>query len=84
VAFYLFAPMIVADRPLEFWTAMELSRKTVQKNYLGVLGFLCVLSLIVLAGLLCLGVGLLVAIPVVSCALAAAYADIFGLRSSEY
>ena len=82
--FYFFAPWLVADRRLNFWPAMELSRKTVLRNFLGVLGFSLVLAAIAIVGALALVVGLLVAIPVIECAVAAAYADIFGLQSSSY
>jgi hypothetical protein len=42
------------------------------------LGFVLLLALIVLAGALLFGVGLLVALPVVSCVVAAAYQQLFG------
>jgi uncharacterized membrane protein len=78
---YLFASMIVIDRRLDFWPAMELSRRTVQTQWFGFLVFLFVLILINLAGALLLGLGLLISLPVSACAVAAAYADIFGLQS---
>ena len=78
---YLFPTFIVIDQRLDFWPAMELSRKTVQKQWFGYLVFLLLLILVNLVGALLLGVGLLVSIPVSACAVAAAYADIFGLQS---
>lgn len=78
---YLFASMIVIDRGLDFWPAMELSRRTVQTQWFGFFVFLLLLLLINLGGALLLGIGLLVSLPVSACAVAAAYADIFGLRS---
>jgi uncharacterized membrane protein len=78
---YLFASMFVIDRRLDFWPAMELSRRTVQIQWFGVFVFFLLLVLINLGGALALGVGLLISVPVSSCAVAAAYADLFGLQS---
>ncbi|MFZ5453268.1 MAG: hypothetical protein ACOZF2_15530 [Thermodesulfobacteriota bacterium] len=78
---YLFPSFIVIDRRLDFWPAMELSRQTVQKQWFGFFVFLLLLILINLGGVLALGIGLLVSFPVSACAVAAAYADIFGLQS---
>jgi membrane-anchored glycerophosphoryl diester phosphodiesterase (GDPDase) len=76
---YMFAlPFAVAQR-MDFWTAMEASRKLITKNWFSFFGFGLVLFLINLGGALLLGVGLLVTIPLSACAVAAAYADIVGL-----
>jgi len=78
---YLFASIIVIDRRLDFWPSMELSRQTVQKQWFGVFIFVLLLVLINLGGALLLGIGLLVTLPVSACAVAAAYNEIFGLKS---
>jgi hypothetical protein len=78
---YLFASMLVIDQRLDFWPAMELSRRTVQTQWFGFFIFFLLIMLINLGGALLLGVGLLVSLPVSACAVAAAYADIFGLQS---
>jgi hypothetical protein len=78
---YLFPSMLVIDRRLDFWPAMELSRRTVQTQWFGFFIFVLLLILINLGGALLLGIGLLVSLPVTACAVAAAYADIFGLQS---
>jgi uncharacterized membrane protein len=78
---YIFAYSLVVDRRLDFWAAMELSRSTVNPIWFGMFGFLLLLMLINLAGIVALGIGLLVTIPVTMCTLTAAYADIFGLQS---
>ncbi|GAB4323972.1 MAG: hypothetical protein OHK0047_08120 [Leptolyngbyaceae cyanobacterium] len=78
---YMFAlPFAVAQR-MDFWTAMEASRKLITKNWFSFFGFALVLFLMNVAGALLLGVGLLVSIPLSFCAIAAAYADIVGLGS---
>lgn len=76
---YIFAmPFAVAQR-MDFWSAMEASRKLITKNWFSFFGFVLVLFLINVVGALLLGVGLLVTIPLSVCATAAAYADIVGL-----
>jgi hypothetical protein len=78
---YLFPSCLVIDRRLDFWPAMELSRRTVHPFWFGSLAFILLLIVINLAGALCLGLGLLVTIPLSFAALTAAYADLFGLQS---
>ena len=77
---YLFAPLLIVERRLDFWPAMEMSRKTVQRRLVEVFAFIALLSLINLAGALLLGVGLIITVPWTWCTLTAAYADIFGLE----
>jgi hypothetical protein len=78
---YLFASMIVVDQRLDFWPAMELSRRTVQTQWFGFFVFVLLLILINLGGAALLGIGLLLSLPVSACAVAAAYAQVFGLQS---
>ncbi|XGV94591.1 MAG: glycerophosphoryl diester phosphodiesterase membrane domain-containing protein [Leptolyngbya sp. BL-A-14] len=79
---YTFALPLVLEKKMNFWDAMELSRKLISKNWFSFFGFAFVLGLINIVGLLVLGLGLLVTIPLSVCAIAAAYADIVGLPSS--
>jgi uncharacterized membrane protein len=78
---YIFATLMVVDQRLDFWPAMEQSRKTVTPRWFSFFVFLLLLVLVNIAGILALGVGLLVSLPVSWCALVAAYADLFGLKS---
>jgi predicted Ser/Thr protein kinase len=75
---WTFAVALVADKNLEFWTAMELSRKVVSKHWWKFLWFHIILLLIYIAGYLCCYVGIFIAMPFCSAALAWAYEDIFG------
>ena len=75
VAWILVIPLIV-DQRLEFWPAMQLSRKIVAKHWWKFLGFLAVLALINLAGLAACGVGLFITFPLTFAALTYAYEDI--------
>ena len=80
---YLFASYLVVDRRLDFWPAMELSRRTVNPRWFGYFAFVLLVVLLNLAGAVALGVGLLVTIPLSFCAVTAAYADLFGFQSHE-
>lgn len=78
---YIFAKELVIDRRMDFWQAMELSRRTVQKHWFAFFGFFLLLGLLNLAGGLLLGLGLLITVPLTFGAVTAAYADIFGWQS---
>jgi len=75
---WMFAPHFVIFHGLGFWEAMETSRKLVQKRWWMVFAFALCLGLVFLGGVLALVVGLLVAIPVISLASYAAFAEIAG------
>lgn len=60
---YVFTLPLIADKGLDVWDAMELSRKTVTKHWFKVFGLLFLLSLIFLAGAIAFGIGLIWAIP---------------------
>ncbi|MCX7887007.1 MAG: glycerophosphoryl diester phosphodiesterase membrane domain-containing protein, partial [Verrucomicrobiae bacterium] len=75
---WLFTLPLVIDKKLDFWAAMELSRKMVNKHWWGILGFLLVCGLINIAGLLAGCIGVFVTLPVTLAATACAYDDIFG------
>jgi uncharacterized membrane protein len=78
---YLFASLLVVDRRLDFWQAMETSRRTVQPLWFGLFTFALLLLLLNLAGALLLGLGLLVTVPLTFCILTVAYGDIMGFHS---
>ena len=78
---YLFAASLVVDRRLDFWPALELSRRTVQPNWFTFFAFLLLLLILNLVGAALLGFGLLVSVPLTGCAITVAYADLFRLQS---
>lgn len=80
VSYMLSLPLLL-DKNLDFWPAMETSRKLVGKKWFSFFGFSIVLTLINILGALLLGLGLLFTIPWTFCSLAAAYEDIVGLNS---
>jgi uncharacterized membrane protein len=65
---YLFVLPLVIDKKLDFWPAMEVSRQVVNKHWWSVFLFAIVLVLIVCLGALAFGLGLVIAVPVVSAA----------------
>jgi len=76
VAWHFALPLIM-DKRIEFWPAMELSRKVISKHWWSFLGFAIVLGLVNFVGVLACGIGLFVTAPLTMIALAYAYEDIF-------
>lgn len=79
---YLFSLLLVIDKNMNFWGAMETSRRLISRQWFSFFGFLLVLMLINLAGLIVLFVGLLFTFPLTVCMIVAAYEDIVGLNST--
>jgi len=75
---YVFALPLVIDKKLEFWPAMEVSRRVVHHHWWSMLGLVIVLGLLAFAGVLVCFVGLLISVPVSSAALMYVYEDLFG------
>lgn len=75
---YVFALPLVVDKKMEFWTAMEVSRRVVHVHWWSTLALAIVLALIALAGFLLCGVGAVITIPVSSAAFMYVYEDLFG------
>lgn len=75
---YTFAVPLIIDRRIDFWAAMETSRKLITKKWLNFFGFSIVLGLINLGGAVLCGLGLLLTVPLTICAIAAAYENIVG------
>lgn len=75
---YVFALPLAIDKKMEFWTAMEVSRRVVHEHWWAVFGLAIVLALLALAGFLVCGVGAVISIPVASAALMYVYEDLFG------
>ena len=77
-AAFLFTLPLIIDQGLDFWPAMQLSRKVVDRHWLKFMGFWIVLLLVSASGYACLMAGMLVTIPIAMAAAAYAYEDIFG------
>lgn len=76
--FFMFSTFIVIDRELGPIDAMKESMRITEGHRLPLLGFVLLLVLIVIAGALALGVGLLVAFPIATLAFAHAYRVLSG------
>ncbi|MDZ7724778.1 MAG: hypothetical protein U5R06_18730 [candidate division KSB1 bacterium] len=80
IALYMLTPAFIAEKNLDFWSAMEASRKTVSQYLLEFVLLTLVLLGINLLGALALGVGLVFSIPLSFAIIAAAYDELVGLE----
>lgn len=78
---YLFAVLLVADRNMEFWPALETSRKFITRQWLLFFVLALLLFAINSAGALLFHVGLLLTVPFTTATLLAAYHNQIGLRA---
>lgn len=78
--FLQFPYLLAIDRKLDFWQAIKESFDVSQRHFGSLFGFYLLQVCILIGGALLCGVGLVVAIPVVYAATAAAYVDLFGLQ----
>ena len=75
---WMFTFPLVMDKQLDFWSAMELSRKVVTKHWWKFFAFGIFSLLYLFVGSLAFGVGVFIAMPLVLASLMYAYEDIFG------
>jgi hypothetical protein len=75
---YAFALPLAIDKEMEFWTAMEVSRRVVHEHWWSTFALVIVVALVALAGFLVCGVGEIITIPIASAALMYVYEDLFG------
>jgi uncharacterized membrane protein len=73
----LFPALLIMDKRMDFWPAMELSRRMVHKHFWPVIGLLAVTFLVFFAGLLLCVVGLFLTMAVSNAAIIYAYEDLF-------
>lgn len=78
VAWMGFSPLLIMEKRMDFWPALELSRRVVTRNFWTILALFMLTLAIVVAGVLALGAGLFVALPLSTGAVVFAYEDIFG------
>lgn len=75
---YLFVLPLIVDGKQSFWTAMELSRQTVNQRFFEILAYLIVAVIaFLLVSIVTCFVGALVASPILYCLIFAAYKDIY-------
>jgi hypothetical protein len=76
----LLSTFLVLFEKFEPVKALEISAKLIKKRFFNWVGFILLLGLFNLAGLLCLVIGLFVTVPSSICALYVAYEDVVGLN----
>ena len=76
-----FTLTLVADKQIDFWTAMELSRKVVTRHWWKLFGLFLVVLFLYVVGLLCCGFGIFLTAPFALIATMYAYEDIFGRKA---
>ena len=80
---WLMAIPLVIDKKLEFWDAMETSRKVICQHWWQWFGLVLLNFLVILVGHAACFVGVLVAMPVAFGAMAYAYEDTFGKQTAQ-
>jgi hypothetical protein len=75
---WLYAPLLVVDKGLDFWPAMQLSRRVAYRHPWGFSWFLLVVSVVAAIGILLLGVGVVLTIPLSLLMLVVGYERQFG------
>jgi uncharacterized membrane protein len=80
---YIFTLPFIADKKLDFWEAMEASRKLAKDHLFEMILFSIILGLINFAGLLLCVVGLVFTIPLTVAAISIAYDDLVGIEKIE-
>ncbi len=83
LALYLFTFALISDLDIDFWTALEVSRKVVARRWLDWTLFVLVQTLLLVAGAAFCGVGLLLAFPWIKISTAVAYEEMFAPVLSE-
>jgi hypothetical protein len=83
IVWLLFPVLLIMDKGMDFWPAMELSRKVVHRHFWPVFGLFCLIFLLVVAGLVTFLVGVFLTLPISVAAVVCAYEDLFGARRAE-
>jgi hypothetical protein len=70
---WVFTPLLIIDQKLDFWTAMEVSRRVVTAQWWRMFGLLILAFILSMLGLLVLIVGIFFTIPIAFASLVVAY-----------
>jgi hypothetical protein len=77
VIWWGFVPLLVLDKKMDFWPAMELSRKMVHHHGWQIVGLMLAAMVVTIAGLLVFGVGVFFTLPLAIAAVTCAYQEVF-------
>lgn len=75
---YTFALVLVADKDLGIWEAMEVSRKAITKRWFSFAGLLLLLGVVNMVAIIPLGIGLIWSIPWTIITMGEVYRNMFG------
>jgi hypothetical protein len=75
--FWVFAFPLIIDKRMQFWEALETSRKAVMSNFASVFGLFLVGLLLTIAGILACCIGVFFTLPIFFGSIAYAYEDLF-------
>ena len=81
-SWYLLAYIFIFDRDMDFWKAMEESRKLAFNNMFEFFLLAVIIGIVLFAGLIFCGIGILVAIPFIKIMTVIAYKDLVGFNKS--
>lgn len=73
---YLFAYILVIDKKLEFWAAMEVSRRVITAQWWRMFGLLLLGAILCMLGAIALIIGMFIALPIYMAAMVYAYEDL--------
>jgi hypothetical protein len=77
IAWLMLTTLIILDKNLEFWPAMELSRRVVSRHWWQFFGLFLLCMIINFLGALACCVGFFITLPVTTAAIVYAYEDVF-------
>lgn len=80
VAWWLFTPLLIIDKGLDFWPALECSRRVVTHHWWQCFGLFLLAVLVGLLGLAACGIGIFFTVPLAVGAIVCAYENIFCAR----
>jgi hypothetical protein len=83
VIWWGFVPLLILDKKMDFWPAMELSRKVVHHHGWQIFGLMLAAAIVTLAGILLLGVGVFFTLPLAVAAVVHAYEQIFNPKPQQ-
>jgi hypothetical protein len=75
---WFFSYHLTMDRHLQFWDAMEISRRVVSKHFFSMLGLMLVMSILSIVGMCFCYIGIFFVVPFLWVAWGYAYEDLFG------
>ncbi len=73
---YLFTFLLIQDRKLDFWCAMEVSRRVITAQWWRVFGLMIVAGFLACLGIIALFIGIFVTLPILFGAIVYAYEDL--------